>query len=398
MMSLKKSTFTTNKLFCLFLAIGFMLVCTPAMAKRVKGTTPKQDGFRMPGEFEKQEKIWMVWPERTDTYRDGAKPVQETFVNVATAIAEFEPVTMLVSNAQYTNARARLPEHIRVVEMSNNDSWARDTGPTFVINDKGEIRGCDWTFNAWGGLVDGLYFPWDNDDKVAQKICELEGVDSYRTEGFVLEGGSIHVDGEGTLITTEMCLLSKGRNPDMSKEQIEDKLKEYLNVEKIIWIKDGIDPQETNGHVDMVACYVRPGEVACIWTDDPNHPFYQVCQDAYKTLSEATDAKGRKLKVWKLTMTKNPVYLQGTQTVDYSESAAPRDNGALCDASYMNFLIVNGGVIVPQYGDEYDALALKQLQEMFPDRKVVGVNTVELIYGGGNIHCITQHQPSAVTR
>ncbi len=219
---------------------------------------------------------------------------------------------VIVSNAQYTNARARLPENIRVVEMSNDDAWARDTGPTFVINDKGEIRGCDWTFNAWGGLVDDLYFPWDNDDKVAQKICELEGVDSYRTEGFVLEGGSIHVDGEGTLITTEMCLLSKGRNPHMSKEQIEDKLKEYLNVEKIIWIKDGIDPHETNGHVDMVACFVRPGEVACIWTDAPTHPFYKECQDAYKTLSEATDAKGRKLKVWKLTMTKKPVCLQGT--------------------------------------------------------------------------------------
>ncbi|MCR5088316.1 MAG: agmatine deiminase [Oscillospiraceae bacterium] len=365
------------------------------MAKTITGTTPKRDGFRMPGEFEDQEKIWMVWPERPDNWRDGAKPAQEVFVNVATAISEFEPVTMLVSNAQYENARSRLPDNIRVVEMSNDDAWVRDTGPTFVVNDKGEIRGCDWTFNAWGGLVDGLYFPWANDDKVAQKICELEGVDRYRTEGFVLEGGSIHADGEGTLITTEMCLLSKGRNPDMSKTQIENKLKDYLNVEKIIWIKDGIDPEETNGHVDMVACFVRPGEVACIWTDDPKDPFYKVCQDAYKTLSQATDAKGRKLKVWKLTMPKKPVYQQGAETVDRSETSAPRKNGALCTASYMNFLIVNGGVIAPQYGDENDALALKQLQEMFPDRKVVGVLTTEIIYGGGNIHCITQHQPAA---
>ncbi len=367
-----------------------------ATSKAIIGSTPKQDGFRMPGEFEEQEKIWMVWPERTDTYRDGAKPVQDTFVNLATTIAEFEPVTMLVSNAQYENARARLPEYIRVVEMSNDDCWVRDTGPTFVVNDKGEIRACDWTFNAWGGLVDGLYFPWDKDDKVAQKICELEGVARYRTEGFVLEGGSIHADGEGTLLTTEMCLLSKGRNPDMSKEQIEDKLKEYLNLEKIIWIKDGIDPEETNGHVDMVACFVRPGEVACIWTDDPKHPFYKVCQSAYNTLSEATDAKGRKLKVWKLTMTKNPVYLQGAETIDLSATTVARKNGSICDASYMNFLIVNGGVIVPQYGDENDALALEQIQEMFPDRKVVGVQTTEIIYGGGNIHCVTQHQPAAI--
>ncbi len=305
---------------------------------------------------------------------------------------------MLVSRAQYANARARLPEYIRVVEMSNNDAWARDTGPTFLVNDKGDVRACDWEFNAWGGLVDGLYFPWDDDDKVAQKICELEGVDSYRTDGFVLEGGAIHVDGEGTVLTTEMCLLSKGRNPHMNKQQIEDKLKEYLNAEKVIWIKDGLDPNETNGHVDIIACYVRPGEVACCWTDDPKHPYYRECQEAYKTLSEATDAKGRKLKVWKLTMTKKPVYIQGAETIDQTDGAIPRKNGELCDASYMNFLIVNGGVIVPQYGDEYDALALKQLQEMFPDRKVVGVNTIELIYGGGNIHCITQHQPAGIAR
>ncbi len=388
-----------KKLVCFFLAMGCMLLCyTSAMAKTITGSTPKQDGFRMPGEFEEQEQVWMVWPERPDNWRNGAKPVQKAFVNVACAIAEFEPVTMLVSSEQYANARARLPENIRVLEMSSDDAWVRDTGPTFVINEKGEIRGCDWKFNAWGGLVDGLYFPWDNDDKVAQKICELEGVDRYRTDDFVLEGGAIHVDGEGTLITTEMCLLSEGRNPDMSKEQIEDKLKEYLNVDKVIWIKDGIDPNETNGHVDMVACFVRPGEVACIWTDDPDNPFYDVCQSAYKTLSKATDAKGRKLKVWKLTMPKNPVYQQGADTVDITDDAVERKNGTICDASYMNFLIVNGGVIVPQYGDEYDELALKQIEEMFPDRKVVGVRTTEVIYGGGNIHCITQHQPAVTNK
>ncbi len=365
------------------------------MAKRITGSTPKKDGFRMPGEFEEQKQVWMIWPERPDNWRNGAKPVQETFVNVACAIADFEPVTMLVSGRQYANARSRLPEKIRVVEMSSDDAWARDAGPTFVIDDKGGIRACDWTFNAWGGLVDGLYFPWDNDDKLAQKVCELEGIDSYRTEGFVLEGGSIHVDGEGTLITTEMCLLSEGRNPHMNKEQIEDMLKEYLNLEKVIWIKDGIDPDETNGHIDVVACFVRPGEVACIWTEDPENPFYEACQAAYRTLSEATDAKGRRLKVWKLTMPKNLVYQRGAETIDRSGNAVPRKNGTICDASYMNFLIVNGGVIAPQYGDEYDALALKQLQEMFPDRKVVGVPTLEVVYGGGNIHCITQHQPKA---
>ena len=253
------------------------------MAKRIYGSTPKQDGFRMPGEFEPQAHVFMVWPQRTDNWRQGAKPAQRAFTEVAKAIAKHTNVTMLVNNDQYANARARLPEHIRVVEASSDDAWVRDSGPTFVINDRGEIRGVDWIFNAWGGLKDGLYFPWANDDAMAQKICDLQDIDSYRTDAdscpagldFILEGGSIHVDGEGTLITTEMCLLNpeSGRNfPELDREQIEMMLKEYLNLEKIIWIKDGIDPYETNGHIDDVACYVRPGEVACIWTDDPEHP------------------------------------------------------------------------------------------------------------------------------
>lgn len=363
------------------------------MAKRID-STPKKDGFRMPGEFEPQKQIWMTWPERPDNWRDGGKPAQKAYANVAKAISQFVPMNVVVSNAQYANCRNALPSEIRVIEMSNDDAWIRDCGPTFVKNDAtGEVRGIDWDFNAWGGLVDGLYFPWANDDAIAQKVCEIENIDTYRTPGFVCEGGSIHVDGEGTLITTEMCMLSEGRNPHMSKEEIENMLKEYLNLETIIWIKDGIDPEETNGHIDDVACFVRPGEVACIWTDDKNNSFYQACQDAYKTLSEATDAKGRKLKVHKLCMPKKNVTIKGDFAIDYVEGTIPREDGDICIASYMNFLIVDGGVIVPQYGDENDALALEQIQAMFPERKVVGVETWEVVYGGGNIHCITQQQP-----
>ena len=361
------------------------------MAKRID-STPRKDGYRMPGEFEPQKQIWMLWPERPDNWRSGAKPAQKTFLNVAAAISEFEPVTVCVSKEQYANARNLLPRDIRVVEIASNDAWIRDCGPTFLVNDKGGVRAVDWDFNAWGGLVDGLYFPWDMDDMVAQKVCEIEGVDTYRTPGFVLEGGSFHVDGEGTLITTEMCLLSQGRNPHMSKEEIEAQLKEYLNLEKIIWVKDGIDPDETNGHIDDVACYIRPGEVGCIWTDDPDSRFYQASHDAYETLCSATDAKGRKLKVHKLCMPKRYVTIKGDFEIDYVEGTLPREEGEVSIASYMNFLIVNGGVIVPQYGDENDALALQTIQAWFPDRKAVGVRTEEVAYGGGNIHCITQQQ------
>ena len=376
------------------------------MAKRILGSTPKQDGYRMPGEFEPHDHIFMIWPERPDNWRQGAKPAQRAYAEVAKAIAKHTPVTMLVNNSQYANCRARLPEEIRVVEMSSDDAWVRDCGPTFVINDKGDIRGVDWIFNAWGGLVDGLYFPWANDDAMAQKICDLQGIDSYRTGAdscpagldFILEGGSIHVDGEGTLITTEMCLLNEaaGRNvPNLDKEQIEMMLKEYLNLEKIIWIKDGIDPYETNGHIDDVACYIRPGEVACIWTDDPNHPFYEPAQAAYKTLSEATDAKGRKLKVYKMCMTKEPCYLKDAWSIDTATGAIPREEGEISIASYMNFLITNNAIILPQYGDENDALAVQQAQEMFPGYTIEPVMTTEVAYGGGNIHCITQQQPKA---
>lgn len=362
------------------------------MTKRID-STPKKDGFRMPGEFEPQQQVFMIWPERPDSWRNGAVPAQQAYAEVAAAISQFEPVTMLTNPDQFLNARNRLPEEIRVVEMTSDDAWTRDCGPTFVKNDKGELRAVDWEFNAWGGLYDGLYFPWDQDNLVARKICELEGVDSYKPEQFVLEGGSIHVDGEGTVLTTEMCLLSPGRNPHLSKAEIEEMLKEYLGADKVIWIKDGIDPDETNGHVDDVACFIRPGEVACIWTEDEEDPFYRVCRETYEFLCGQTDAKGRKLRVHRLTMPKVPVRFSGEFDIDITEYTIPREDGELCIASYMNFLIVNGGVIVPQYGDERDSLALEQIQAMFPEREVVGVATREIVYGGGNIHCITQQMP-----
>ncbi|MDD6396520.1 MAG: agmatine deiminase [Firmicutes bacterium] len=363
------------------------------MSKEIKGSTPKSDGFRMPAEFEPQDEIFMIWPYRTDNWRNAAEPAQKQFADVAKAISKFENVTMLAAHDQYENCRAQLPADIRVIETSSDDAWCRDSGPTFLIDGKGGRRAVNWTFNAWGGLVDGLYFPWNDDELIAQKICEITRTDYYRTEGFVLEGGSFHVDGEGTVLTTEMCLLSKGRNPDMSKQEIEHMLCEYLNCEKVLWLKDGIDPNETNGHIDDVACFIRPGEVCCIYTEDKSHPFYEASQDALKRLSCMTDAKGRQLKVHKLCCTKNPIFMEGAETIDHVCGSKIRQNGDLCIASYANFLICNNAVIVPQYDDENDELALSQIRDMFPDRNVVGVHTREIVYGGGNIHCITQQVP-----
>jgi len=359
-------------------------------------TTPKKDGFRMPGEYEHHEGCWLIWPERPDNWRNGAKPAQRVFAEVAKVISEFEPVTMAVSYAQFQNARSMLPPQVRVVEMSTNDSWIRDCGPTFVVNDQtGEVRGVDWKFNAWGGLVDGLYFPWDADDQVAQKVCEIERKDRYRLDDFVLEGGSIHVDGEGTLLTTEECLLSAGRNPSLSKAEIEAVLKEYLNVEKIIWLKRGIYLDETNGHVDNICNFVRPGEVVLAWTDDKNDPQYEISEENYEILLHETDAKGRKLKIHKMELP-SPVLItkEESEGVDKIQGTLPRVEGDRLAASYVNYYTANGGVVFPLFNDPKDQEALELLKKLYPERKVVGIYAREILLGGGNIHCITQQQPS----
>lgn len=388
-------------------------------------STPKADGFFMPAEFAPQDRVWMGWPHRTDTWAHGAKPAQKQYAAIARAIAEFTPVTMCANQADYANCKAVFEEdeNVTVIEMTTDDAWFRDTAATYVINGKGEKRANHWHFNAYGGLVDGLYFPWDKDEQIALKMAELSGCRRYRPDDMILEGGSITVDGEGTLVVTDQCLLSPGRTCSAVLEEEEDPesiwpkfhkkfepwseelraymdehLKDYLGVEKVIWVKEGIDPEETNGHIDDVACFIRPGEVACIWTDDPQNPFYQSARDAYDMLSQATDAKGRRLKVHKLCLTQQPCLLQGAATIDAVEGTIPREDGEVAIASYMNFLIVNGGVILPQYGDANDALAVQQVQAMFPERRVVGVQTREVAFGGGNIHCITQQQPAPQRR
>ncbi|MNF35809.1 Agmatine deiminase [compost metagenome] len=342
----------------------------------------------------------MVWPERPDNWRLGGKPAQAAFTAVAKAIARFEPVTVCVSAGQYENARARLDEpNIRVVEISTDDAWVRDTGPTFVVNDQGDVRGVDWTFNAWGGFDGGLYFPWNRDDQVARKILEIEHSKRYRTDGFVLEGGSIHVDGEGTLITTEECLLNRNRNPHLSREEIEQILSAHLAVDKIIWLPDGLFNDETDGHVDNFCCYVRPGEVLLAWTDDPEDPNFSRCHAALEVLQANQDAKGRSFVVHKMPIP-GPLYATEEECagVDPVAGSQERSPSVRLAGSYVNFLIVNGGIIAPSFDDPRDAQARELLQQLFPQHEVVMVPGRELLLGGGNIHCLTQQQPAPAKR
>lgn len=355
-------------------------------------STPKADGYRMPGEFEPHDMCWMIWPERPDVWRNGAKPAQEAYTEVAKAIARFEPVTILASADQYRNARHRLPDHIRVIEMSSNDAWLRDSGPTFLINNQGGLRAVDWWFNAYGGLNGGLYFPWDKDLMLAQKMCEVVGIDRYQAP-LVYEGGSITVDGEGTLLTTSDCILNDNRNPEKSVEEVEKILRDYLAVEKIIWLRCDIG-EETDGHIDQLCCFARPGEIILGWTDDPESPYYPFVREAEEILSNTTDAKGRPFKIHKLPFPE-PIYLteEEASTIELDDFSFSREAGMPIADSYINFYIANGGIIMPSFDQPTDLEAAEILSDIFPEREVVMVPGREIGIGGGLVHCITQQQP-----
>ena len=355
---------------------------------------PKDDGFHMPAEYDNHYGCFIIWPERGDSWQYGAVAVRKAFVEVAIAIAKSEKVIVFASEAQYDTAREMLPDYIRVCEMSSNDSWARDYCPVFVRNNKDEIRGIDFGFNAWGGLVDGLYFPWDKDNKIARKACDMLDKDVYDARDFILEGGSIHVDGDGTAMVTENCLLSEGRNPKLSKEEIEEKLKAYLGVSKVIWLKCGIYNDETNEHVDNIAAFVKPGHVVLAWTDDENDPQYEMSLSCLEILENTVDAKGRKITVHKLPLPK-PVYIEENEREGllHMDMEPTRSENERLAASYVNFYISNGAIVMPGFGVPEDEKAKKVLEELFCDREVIQIYARDILIGGGNIHCITNQIP-----
>ena len=361
---------------------------------RTLDTTPAADGYRMPAEWAHHTGCWLVWPERPDNWRLGGKPAQTAFAQVAEAIAETEAVTVAVSARQYDNARSSLSSRVRVVEMSNDDAWMRDIGPSFVVNDAGDVRGVDWGFNAWGGLVDGLYFPWAADDAVARKVLEIEGIDRYKAP-FVLEGGSIDVDGEGTLLVTEECLLSPGRNPDLSREDLDALLRDHLGVEVVIWLPYGVYLDETNGHVDNFCRFVAPGKVMLTWTDDPTDPQYERSAAARTVLESTPDARGRTIEVVTIHQP-GPITITEDESrgVDSIEGTLPRVAGDRLAGSYVNSYIGNDIVVLPVFDDPHDDAAVAAYTELFAPRRVVTVPGREILLGGGNVHCITQQQPS----
>jgi len=357
---------------------------------RSLASTPAADGFWMPAEFEPHEGCWMLWPERPDNWRARALPAQRSFAAVAAAIARFEPVTVGVSAPQYARARAQLPAGVRVVELSSDDAWMRDVGPSFLINRAGDLRGVDWIFNAWGGL----YRPCALDDAVAQKVMELERAPRYRAH-MVNEGGAIHVDGQGTVLVTEQCLLNRNRNPSLTRRQIEAQLRRYLGVSCVIWLGEGVVADETSGHIDNLACFARPGEICLTWCADPHDPQHRISQDAFERLMAARDARGRRLKVHKLPAP-GPLHMTRREAAGLVPGRGIRSlsAGHRLAGSYVNFYLANGALILPLLDRNTDRAARRALRGIFPRRRIIGVEAREILLGGGNIHCITQQQPA----
>lgn len=363
-------------------------------------STPSHDGYYMPAEYEKHDGTIMIWPVRPGSWPGEAAAAKRVFKEIAGHIAQSENMYMLTDSEHMTEAEQMLDDKVRVVNIETDDAWARDMCPTFVKNASGDIRGISWRFNAWGGEYDGLYMDWEKDDMAAGLFCDMMGIDYYDAAPFVLEGGSIHSDGEGTVIVTESCLLSKGRNPQLSKAMIEDKLKEYLGAKKVIWLPYGIYNDETNEHVDNVCAFTSPANVVLAWTDDVNDPQYDMSSADLKVLEAETDALGRKIKVHKLYIPDEPVCIKEEDLKGYvfAEGEDNRELGERLAASYANFYISNAKVLVPQFGDKKDKAAIELLSKLMPDRKVTGIYARDIIVGGGNIHCITQQIPAGIKK
>ena len=280
---------------------------------------------------------------------------------------------MIVHPQDIEIAKKILHDSINIFEFQNDDCWARDSGATFLLNDKKKLGGVDWEFNGWG-----KFSPHDSDNKIAKFMIDKSSATYFKSQ-MVLEGGSIHVNGAGTLITTEQCLLNKNRNPKYTKGEIEDHIKKYLNIEKIIWLKNGTD-EGTDGHVDNIACFVNETKVLALSCNDKLDPFYEKLNENLEILKTSVDSKGRSLEVIEIEMS--------------YKRLIPNDDEP---SSYINFYIANNGIVMPSFDDnKADKNAQSIIQSVFPKRKVIAINGIDISLGGGNIHCITQQQPLSI--
>jgi agmatine deiminase len=322
----------------------------------------------MPAEWAPHERTLMAWPTRREVWGAHLAQAKSDYAATANAVAAFEPLTMVCANAQEAaEARAALTGDVEIVELPIDDSWLRDSGPIFVLDDDGSRAGVHFGFNSWGEK----FAPWDADAAVGGLLIDRLGDRRYEAP-FVLEGGSVAVDGEGTLLTTEECLLNPNRNPQLSRDEIEQGLRDYLGVERVVWLGQGlVEDRDTDGHVDLVAAFTRPGEVL-LQSVAPGEPSHERMADNRTRLQAA-----------------------GLDVVEFGILPSLDVAGERVAASHLNFYLCNGGVVVPVAGVESDGEALERIGSAYPDREVVGVPGGMIAFGGGGPHCITQQVPAA---
>jgi agmatine deiminase len=342
--------------------------------------------YRMPAEWESHLATYLVWPHNLDTWPGKFEPVPPAYAKMAAAIAEFEPIRVLVKSVEQVEfvrelirtslSTPDLMSRVELIVEPTNDSWIRDHGPIFV-NRISDAAGpaqvaLDWIFNSWGKK----YGAHDLDDAIPRKLGARYGFEVVEP-GIVLEGGSIEVNGEGLLLTTEACLLNKNRNPHLSQAAIEEHLMTYLGVSHVLWLGDGIAGDDTDGHIDDLARFVTPHTIVTVVEDDPSDVNYHVLQDNLKRLHAMRDERRRPFRIETLPMPTPVVY-----------------DGNRLPASYANFYIANGGIIMPTFDCGADALAMAKLRHLFPSRSVVGVPSIDLVWGLGAMHCLTQQHPN----
>ncbi len=353
--------------------------------------------YSFPFEGERHLATIVLLPYRLDTWRNKALPALETFLQVVSNIAKYEMCVVIVDPSIPSHIVARFEmKNTHILRLPYDDSWARDSLPIFLKDDiNKKLVGVDFGFNAWGGDYNGLYSPWDKDNEIGKFTLLDLMIARHPVKDFILEGGSVHTDGEGTLLTTEECLLSKGRNPSLTKEEIDIKLKESLNVSKVLWLPYGIYEDETDGHVDNMACFLAPGVIALASCNDKDDPQYERCQKNKEYLLSEVDAKNRKLEIIEIPLPKVQ-YLTKEEAdgILADEHAIQRQEGRRLAASYINFYMGEEFLLLPQFGDENDEVARKILSDFYQNKKtIIPIYSREILLGGGNIHCITKQIP-----
>lgn len=367
------------------------------MAKRIFSTPSSDDFFIIP-EFMQHKQIWLIWPERTDNWRMGAKPVQKTIAEIANILIEYEAVTMIVSKHQFQNARKQLSEKIKIIEMTTNDCLIRDFGPLFLVNSETKVtRGLKSSFNAWGGTKYGRYYPWDDDDMLAYKIFELEDINYYELP-IILDWGMILLDGRGTCFASEEGILSEFRNPNLTKEQAEQYLKNYLNVSQIIWLPFGLAYDQTKGRLNNLLSLVDETTILLSWTDDRYNENYQVLCETEKILKQARTTYGDPYKIVKLQLPKiKNRNKEETELIDFNSNHDVNAFDQSLVGSYTNLYITSKAVLVPTFDDqETQEQIILKLAKIFVDKRIILVNSRELLLGHANLHNIICYQPKII--